>query len=227
MRRSGLAWALGGVALLLVSCGGGTAQSDGGGRGGSGAAGGASGQTGGTGGGSASCATASPCGGNLVGTWKVTQSCLTATGDLNSLCDGGGVSANIAFMFSGTVTYNADGTYSSAFTGTETAHDQFPSGCAPFGATCEQLGQQVIDGGTISCSTDTAGVCTCDSVAPLKDTNPTSGTYSTTGSTLTTTQDGMTSTSSYCVQGSVLYEIAGPGDGGFLTGMGEAVLTKQ
>jgi hypothetical protein len=225
--------ALLGVALLIISCGGGGGRTadggTGGSHGGSGGSGGVGGHatgTGGSGGNGASCPSVSPCGGNLVGTWKVTQTCLTATGNLGNLCDGGDAPANLAFSFSGTLTFNADGTYSSALTGSETAHEYFPSGCAPFGATCAQLGQQVIDGGSISCSLDSAGGCTCDSMAPARDSSQ-SGTYATSGSTVSTTHDGTTSVASYCVQGSVLYEIAGPGDGGVLTSMGVAVLTRQ
>jgi hypothetical protein len=215
-----------GAALLLMSCGGGSGQT---GAAGGGAAGGVGGQTGGTAGGSASCAAASGCGGDIVGTWKVTQSCLTAAKDLSSVC--AGASADIEYMLSGTVIYSADGTYSSALGGTGTFHEHYPIGCAPFGLTCDQLGQsamQAIDAGTIisySCSTDSAGGCNCDSVAQLTTTN-TLGTYSTSRAALTHTHDGITSTSSYCVQGGVLHEIIGPGDGG-LTSMGDIVLTKQ
>ena len=134
MRSCGFEWALGGVALLLVSCGGGSGQTDGGGRGGSGAAGGASGHAGGTGGGSASCPTVSPCGGNIVGTWKVTQTCITETADLSKECTGGAgtsASANITLMFSGTVTYNADGTYTSALTGTDMGQEHYSERVRP------------------------------------------------------------------------------------------------
>jgi hypothetical protein len=214
-----------GAALLLMSCGGRSGQTGAAGSGG----GGAGGQAGGTGGGNASCATPSACGGDIVGTWRVTQSCLTATKDLSSVC--AGASADIAYMLTGTVTYNADGTYGSALTGASTIHEHYESGCAPFGLTCAQLGQSVlpaIDAGTVisaSCSMDAAGGCSCDSVTPLTTTN-TVGTYSTSGGTLTSTHDGMTSTSSYCVQGGILQEAVAPADGG-LTSVGAIVLTKQ
>ncbi len=226
-----------GAALLLMSCGGssgqtGAAGNGGGGRDGGGAAGGVGNQTGGTGGGGAGCPTVSACGGDIVGTWKVTQStqsCLTATKDLSSVC--AGASGELAYVFIGTVTYNADRTYSSALSATVTAHEHYPSGCTPYGLTCAQLeqsGSQAVDAGKItsySCSTDAAGACNCESVTPESSAN-TPGTYSTSGGTLTTTDNGMTSTGSYCVQGGALHETPGPGDGG-LTAMGEIVLTKQ
>jgi hypothetical protein len=76
-----------------------------------------------------------------------------------------------------------------------------------------------------SCSTNSTGECICDSVVPARATS-TPGTYTTSGGTLTTMSGSSTSTSSYCVQGGVLYETAGPGDGG-VTSMGTAVFTKQ
>lgn len=215
-----------GAALLLMSCGGGSGQTGdgGGGRAGSGAAGGVGGQTVGTGGAGAGCVTVSPCGGNIVGTWKVTQSCLTATQDLTSVCTGATV--NIEYMFSGTVTYNADGTYSQAIEGRGTYHEHFPSGCTPFGYTCDQLGRVAVDSGiSDSCSIDAVGGCNCDAVNPLTSTAA-SGTYAISGSTLTSTHDGMTSSGPYCVQGGVLHEMPGQGDGG-VTSMGDIVLTKQ
>ena len=159
----------------------------------------------------------------------MTQSCLTATKDLTSVC--AGASAEIEYTLSGTVTFNADGTYGQALTGTGRIHEHYLSGCAPFGLTCEQLGQSVlpaIDAGTVisaSCSIDAAGGCTCDSVTPASIDN-TPGTYSTSGSTLTTMHDGITSTGPYCVQGGVLYQLPAPGDGGLIS-MGALVLTRQ
>ena len=201
--------AFAGLAILLIGCGGKGGQTE----------------DAGSGDGGASCAAVSPCGGNIVGTWKVTSSCLTATQDLTSVC--AGASAELAYMISGTVTYNSDGTTSSSLMATIAAHERFPSGCMPFGLTCDQLGQTGKDAGiSDNCTTDATGACICDSVAPATTSNA-PVTYSTSGSTLTTTSaNGMTSTSFYCVQGSVLYEFAGPGDGG-LTATGGVVLNKQ
>jgi hypothetical protein len=220
--------ALVGIALLVVSCGSVTGQTDagGGGRGGSGGGGGARNPTGGAGGADAGCVSVPACGGDIVGTWKVTGSCLNATKDLSSVC--AGASADVTYMFAGTVTYKADQTYSSALTATVTVHEHYPSGCMPFGLTCAQLGQEAADASPVvvsaSCSTDALGRCNCDSVTTPTVTN-TPGTYSISGDTLTTAQGSTTSTP-YCVQGGVLHESPAPSDGG-LTSTGEIVLTKQ
>jgi hypothetical protein len=217
-----------GAALLLMSCGGGSGHTGTAGNGGGGRAGsGAGGQTGSTDGGGASCVAVPACGGNIVGNWRATQSCVTATRDLSSVCPG--ATAEIELVIGGTVTYNSDGTYSSMPTGgTATFHEHFPNGCMPFGQTCDQFGQTLVDGGAMisgSCSTDGAGVCNCDAMGPETATNQT-GTYVTSGGTLTLMHDGMTSTAPYCVQGGMLYEMAGPGDGGVIT-MGGIVFAKQ
>ena len=237
MRTHSLDWAPVGLALLLISCGGssgqtGDAGSGGGGHAGNSAAGGAGGgqsagaggQSGGAGGAGASCGIPAPCGGDIVGTWKVTKTCATATQDLSNTCPG--AFADLTYTFSGTVTYNANGTISQTITGTIAGHEYFPTGCMPFGSTCDQLAQAQMDAGTGSCSTDATGACICDAVAPGTITNvPVS--YTTSGTTITTTrQDGTTATSSYCVQGNVLYDTAAPGDGG-LPEMGYLVFTKQ
>jgi hypothetical protein len=235
MGGSRLEWAFLGTVLLLVSCGGGGGQTVDGGNGGGGPGGagtGAAGHAGangagGTGGSGASCPSVSPCGGNIVGTWKVTQSCVTATDDLSNTGSGcPGASAVLDFMYGGTITYNADQTFDSTITVSEVAHEHFPSGCMPFGLTCQQLGQSAMDAGVGSCSTDAQGGCTCDATTTLATTTP-NGTYSVSGSrTTSTSAAGKTSTGSYCVQGSVLYVIPDPGDGG-LTATGEIVLAKQ
>jgi hypothetical protein len=222
---------MGVVLLFVMSCGGGGGQTGGtGGTGGTGngtggAAGG--GQTGGSGGG-ASCTSMSACGGDIVGTWKVTDSCAVANINLDNIC--AGASAVLTYAISGTLTFNADGTIVQALTGTILAHEHYPSGCQPGGKTCEQFGQgaaAAADAGvTGSCSTDAAGACDCDFVEPGKVDDP-GVSYSTSGGTLTTVaQSGRTSTAAYCVKGNVLEEMALPGDAG-VTSTGGFVFVKQ
>jgi hypothetical protein len=235
MRGLRLGRVFGGIVLLGLSCGGGSGQTTDGGTGGAqggtggthSGSGGAGGQAAGTGGSGASCPSVSPCGGNIVGTWKVTQSCVTATDDLSTTGTGcAGASAVLDFTYSGTLTYKADLTFASTIAVSEVVNEHFPSGCMPFGVTCQQLGQSAMDAGTGSCSTDATGGCTCNATTTLATTTP-SGTYSVSGSRLTSTSaTGKASTGSYCVQGSVLYVIPDQGDGG-LSATGEIALAKQ
>jgi len=220
------------VGLLLVSCGGGGGQTGtagtAGGRAGSGVAGGsgsgAGGSTGGADGGINCNSVTTACGGNVVGTWKITQTCLSATQDLSSTCPG--ASAIYDFTLSGTATYNTDGTYSSADTVSALVHEHFPSGCMPFGFTCAQLEQMAMDAGTGNCSTDTQGGCNCDAVTPVTSSSAT-GTYSASGGTLTTMHDGTTSLASYCVEGNLLYQSLEEQPDGGTTAIGIVVSTKQ
>jgi hypothetical protein len=217
--------------LFAVSCGSVSGKSTDGGTGGvlggSGGAGGAGGKAGGTGGtgGAANCnAVTQACGGDIVGTWKVTQTCLSASKDLTSVC--AGASATFDYTFNGTVTYNADKTYSSSITGSAVVHEHYPAGCMPFGYTCTQLDQTAMDAGTGSCSTDATGTCNCDGVATATPSTVT-GTYTASGGTLTTMHDGTTSLASYCVQGAYLYQSAEPAADAGTTAVGIVVLAKQ
>ena len=172
------------------------------------------------------CGTVSACGGDIVGTWTVTQSCLTATEDLSSNC--AGLSADISFSVSGTATYNADHSYTAMVTGGGTTSYHYPSSCIPAGATCVQLGQALMGIGmysSVTCTIDSAGVCNCVAVTPSTSSNET-GTYSTSGTTLTTTPSGAVSSGPYCVHGNVLYQMSGAADGG-VSVMGSIVLTRQ
>ena len=175
---------------------------------------------------SASCMQVSPCGGDLVGTWRIVQSCVTATADLTTCA---GATTQVDFVIGGSVTYDADGTYSSTPTaGAATYHEHFPPGCMPYGLTCDQLGHTLADGGAMTtgtCSTDSTGACDCVGQEPEKASNE-AGTYVISSSTVTSTHDGGTSSGGYCVRGNMLYVIAEPGDGA-LNPMGNIVLVKQ
>ena len=176
--------------------------------------------------GGTTCPPISACGGDVVGTWRVTQSCVSGTQDLSSICPG--ATAEIDLAIDGTATFNADGTYTSMpIAGPVMYHEHFPSGCMPYGKTCAEIGQSLADAGTASgsCSTDSAGDCNCDATAQ-ETANSQTGTYSMSGGMLTLVHDGTTSTATYCVRGNTLSEMAGPGDGGLITA-GTVVLTKQ
>jgi hypothetical protein len=151
----------------------------------------------------------------VVGTWQVTQSCFSIRQDLSGACGGGNAWATETVTFTGTLTYNADLTYNSSLGGTDVVHYHYPSSClAP--STCDQFGQTLTKGGVtnLTCTADAAAAtCDCDGLAPVVSEGPT-GTYSISGTTLTTVTNGSTSTSSFCVQGNVLHERAVLGDAG-------------
>src|SRR5947208_3197940 len=123
MLARGPCWVFCGIALIVLSCGGGGAGRDAGGGGSGG------GDAGGADGGASACATVSSCGGDVVGTWQVMQSCLSLAEDLSSACPG--ASAVIAFTFAGMETFNADHTYTATTTGGGTTHYHYPGACVP------------------------------------------------------------------------------------------------
>jgi len=206
-----------GVALLILSCStGGAMQGDGGASNGDGT-GGAEGNT--------ACGSVAPCEGNVLGTWQVSQSCLTLTEDLSSACSG--ASATVEFTFGGTMTFASDQTYSAARTGSTTTHYHYPAACVPASYTCSQYGQIVKAVGSyasVDCTADSGGLCNCDAVTNSSATNEI-GSYVISGSTLTISLSGMTSSSPYCVQGNTMYLMQAVGDGGAQTS-GSIVLVR-
>jgi hypothetical protein len=188
-------------------------------------------------GGGGSCASVAGCGGNLVGTWKITSSC--STGSMmtmnGSTCPGETLtpeSSNEA----GTITFNSDGTYSSSIneSGTETVF--FPASCVSMlgnGLTCAQVASQLNSAGgmagaglmeTFSCTG--SGSCTCNVNVTIS--GSATGTYTTSGASVTSMPSGSTGgTVSYCVQGNTLTMSGGSSMMGAAMPAGNLVLTKQ
>jgi hypothetical protein len=162
-----------------------------------------------------------------VGTWTITNACLTqpmsdagsAPDAAGSVPDAGGACPGMVLKVtgtstSGTVTFNANMTYSTTLMITAMATDAVPASCLTVGATmitCSQLQAYLNtqgDGGSppTTCTPATSGGCDC---SITRITNETSmGTYSTSGDsvTLTPTSAGSSpSTDNYCVQGNKLY----------------------
>jgi hypothetical protein len=230
-------------ALLLAGCGGyesdaGTAAGGSGGQTGTGGAAtggegtggegtggegtggeGTGGQTG-TGGGTATCTNVTPCGGDVVGTWNVTSSCLTVTGEMDVAGFGLGAECDAAVTgsieVSGTWTANADGTYSDNTTTSGNHQIELSAACKEVSGTtttCERLGLSAIPSlGYASASCQDAasgGGCTCPAtvyqtggigVAPMYPSA--SGSYTISGNVLTITAGEQEY--SYCVSGTTL-----------------------
>jgi hypothetical protein len=137
-----------------------------------GASGGIAGGSGGTGG-EALCSNVTPCGGDVVGTWTVTSSCLTASGDIDLSaallpCTAQLVSGSL--QVSGTWTANGDGTFSDDTRTTGSHQLELGEECKELDATpitCEHVPTALYMGGyaDASCMDNaTTGGCTCDAV---------------------------------------------------------------
>jgi hypothetical protein len=179
-------------------------------------------RTGGTGGsssstvGEVSCSNVLPCGGDIVGTWAVTSSCLKITGemDLSSMglgCKSAPVTG--ALQVSGTWTANSNGKYTDNTITSGTEQLTLPASCLQVSGTtasCEALNATIesfgYESGSVNCkNAASGGGCTCP--ATIKQTAglgllsvepTTTGKYTTSGNVVTTDNEKKYS---YCVSG--------------------------
>ena len=158
-----------------------------------------------------------PCGGDVVGTWTVTTSCLNMSGDMDMRnfglgCDTAQVTGSLDVT--GTFTANADGTYTDNTTTSGTHQLALPATCLEVSGTrtsCGRIAGPLASVGysSITCQ-DAASGEGCDCTATLAQTAgvglilgfpATSGNYTTSGNALTLADD---KTYSYCVSGNTL-----------------------
>jgi hypothetical protein len=170
------------------------------------------------------CGMASACTGNIIGNWRVTTSCVTGSGTYgDTSCQGATLSA--AVIYAGTATFDADMSFTVDLVVEGTKTVSFPESCLTSGGTTVTCAQVMPP--DFSCTAASESGCTCMS-PPSGGWRSESGTYTTSGSTLTT--DGRSTNSyQYCVNGNTLHltpsELITGFDG--LTFTGEIELTRQ
>lgn len=150
------------------------------------------------------CLQAQPCGGDVVGTWNFLGACTSplffseTNSELQAACPGASVTA-FDLAFSGTITYNADLTYSANANETIDVTEMIPLSCLGF-ATCAAVVSDSPDT-TLTCTGTT--VCTCH----IRGSSPgiETGTYSLSGTNLTMVGPDGTSTDAYCVENGRLH----------------------
>jgi len=188
------------AAVATAGCGDGKGSTGTGGVGGGG----------GTGGSGASCTgVETACGGDVVGTWAIAKVCdLFVSTPGTPLCTGTEYIQS-AVTETGTITFKADGTVTEDLTGTGTFREVVPSTCVEVLGTCAEIDasfQMLVRPGvytSASCASAASGSCDC--TAAFNTTATVSGTYTTSGPTLTLMNTTNTSTpASYCVQGSTM-----------------------
>jgi hypothetical protein len=173
---------------------------------------GTGGRNGGGDGGGATCGAVAACGGAVVGTWTITDQCVTEDADLSSVC--AGITASISGVFSGNLTFNANLTYTQTGTAGGTVHYHFPTTCLG-NQTCSQVQANLMTASasagmgltfqSVNCTAETAG-CGCDAIIATAPANET-GTYVVSGGTLSTTHDGTTDDALYCVNGNTMHQM--------------------
>jgi hypothetical protein len=163
-----------------------------------------------------SCGKVAPCGGNIVGTWKIVASCAQAPSSSTpgNACTNGGTVQAISVDASGTATFNADMTYSVNILEMDSETVEVPLSCLSTNGvmgTCADLASAISGVGTdagTSASCTTAGAnCTC-TVSESGTTLDETGTYTVSGTAFATMQGTGANTGmgggTYCVQGNTL-----------------------
>jgi hypothetical protein len=162
------------------------------------------------------CTSVSPCGGDVVGTWNVTSSCLTLPNNLNVALVGLGCASvpitSSSLQTTGTYTAKADGTFTDNTTTKGSVSFPLAPACLSISSvptTCDRMsGIFAALGWTMATCTDTNGQCSCalstDQKGGLGFVSPVAtatGRYTVANNTLTT-NDGLEY--SYCAAGNQL-----------------------
>jgi hypothetical protein len=175
---------------------------------------GGSGGTAGGSGGVSGCSNVTPCGGDLVGTWNVTSSCLKLTGDMDMSVSSLGcptVPVDGYLQTSGTLVLNADGTYSDNTMTTGSLTFPLAPNCLSISSVavgCDRVGEIFKAlGWDNSVCTETNGQCGCvlstqqsGGLGSIVSYTEQQGSYTTSGNTFTATNV----TYSYCTAGDTL-----------------------
>jgi hypothetical protein len=159
----------------------------------------------------AACSNAAGCGGDVVGTWTIQSTCVTPS--MPSMGCEGTTADTSGFKTTGSITFNADKTFTSNITFSGSVTTTLPASCLMRNgvtATCAQVQETLqpsVTSGDYTSATCTAtgnGGCACTlGLVPQTDTN--SGSYSTSGSVLTEIDpDGSTDDNAYCVKGNTM-----------------------
>jgi hypothetical protein len=185
------------------------------------------------------CGDVQPCGGAVMGSWKIASICNNGddllAGDASDICDAATIHLT-SFTGTGTVTYKTDATYQQAGDIKIGFQLTVPMTCFATGETCADLdtgfAQENQPGMTITSHSCVVSGSSCVCTVATDNDATESGTYSTAGTTLTTTPTGGdASGDQYCIEGNTMHDMTV--DMTMQTSMGTAkivadiVLTKQ
>jgi len=174
--------------------------------------------------GGTSCTAITPCGGDLVGTWTATTSCMTLSGNLDTTklgtdCKTAPITGGTA-QVTGSITFNSDNTFTDNTTTSITDHWTLAKACLSISGTvtdCTGMSSpvaQIFGYTTNTCVPNASQGCDCTSVLSgttqagglgIVDLNAlASGKYSISGNVVTTTDDRFNFPYQYCVSGNTL-----------------------
>jgi len=187
-------------------------------------------------GGNMTC-TGAPCGGDVVGNWKASSTCIdSATVNMEFLssimgqCPTASLT-NVKVTPSGTMTFGADLTYTTDVSMTMSFTENIPTSCVS-GASCATvnaaLQAEVGTNGITAVNCTGSSTCACAITAAMV-LDMSSGTYTTAGTILTLTATSGTSGDSgdYCVQGSSLHLLSIDTSMSMAKVVSDFVFTKQ
>lgn len=143
------------------------------------------------------------CGGDIVGDWSISGGCVDDGGNngLSELC--ATATIDVDFNTTGTVSFGADGSFSSNVANTGSLSLNLPKEClASLGGSCENFSSSFEQ----PCTTGADGSCGC--IIPADDnTAGDTGTYSVSGNALTMQSASSTTPDEleYCVEGNNLH----------------------
>ena len=142
------------------------------------------------------CSAFTACGGDPTGTWTIRGTCIDPNQEVFPGCEG--ATASGSPTETGTVTINADMTYTADTRTMGSASFSIPGSCLTGLTSCDMLeDESTMCDGTIDTS------CSCD--ITFDETSTETGTYSTSGNNITLTPSGGSAdTGEYCVSGNTL-----------------------
>jgi len=157
-----------------------------------------------------SCGKVEPCGGPVAGTWKAATTCNNPAVFNNILADCAGAHATAENGSpAGSMVLNADLTYAMSLSVPFVVSVSIPLSCTT-AATCADLAATLAETLTGHSEPSNSVVCsgnsTCSCVLTQTGSLSGTGTYTTSGTTLTLTDDtGYSNSATYCVQSNTLH----------------------
>lgn len=186
------------------------------GQGGSHSDGGAVGRGGSSGNAEPVCPSVATCGGSVVGTWNVTSSCLTVSGTLDLSAIGAGCQSAVvtgSLTTTGTLTANANGTYSDDTSTSGEEHFDLAPSCLVISSTqtdCAGAANIISSLGyaTVTCTPVSSGGCSCSATVKQSGGPGLVSVFATPNGNYVTSDDQLTLDGampySYCVSGTTM-----------------------
>ncbi len=146
-----------------------------------------------------------PCGGDLLGTWRVEGHCSNQEFTPPEVAWCPGVEGHVEEVLSGEGTYNEDGTWVSSYAQSAFTVTTFSAECVTASGlgTCAAINDEIYSGDAV-CVGDPAIACVCTATL-ASDTAESGGTWTADGNSIAVTvTGGPTLTGEYCVDGDEL-----------------------